>query len=159
LSEKFSLALNTTFSQNKIADFTEVVPSYDEGPELVNNLEDTDISFSPKVIMGGSLNFHPVKSLEISLLPKYVSSQFLDNTSSNKRQLDAFFVNDLRIGFTPQIQALKELNFSLMVNNILNHKYESNGYTYSYLYGGRITENFVFPQAGINFLAGMRLRF
>ncbi|MBP6619047.1 MAG: TonB-dependent receptor [Leadbetterella sp.] len=159
LSEKFSLALNTTFSQNKIADFTEVVPSYDESPELVNNLEDTDISFSPKVIMGGSLNFHPVKSLEISLLPKYVSSQFLDNTSSNDRQLDAFFVNDLRIGFTPQIQALKELNFSLMVNNILNHKYESNGYTYSYLYGGRITENFVFPQAGINFLAGMRLRF
>jgi iron complex outermembrane receptor protein len=159
LSEKFSIAANATFSQNKIVNFTEVVPSYDESKDEVNALKNTDISFSPNVIMGGSINFHPVKSLEISLLPKYVGSQFLDNTSSADRQLDAFFVNDLRIGFTPQIKALKELNFSLLVNNIFNHVYESNGYTYSYLYGGKITENFVFPQAGINFLAGIRLRF
>jgi iron complex outermembrane recepter protein len=51
------------------------------------------------------------------------------------------------------------LNLSLLINNIFNHEYESNGYTYSYLYEGKITENFVFPQAGVNFLAGMRLRF
>ncbi len=159
ISKKLSLAANTTFSQNKIGNFAEVVPSYDENLELVNNLKNTDISFSPNIIMGGSLNYQPVKSLEISLLPKYVGSQFLDNTSSEDRQLDAFFVNDLRIGFTPQIKALKEVNFSLLVNNIFNHAYESNGYTYSYLYGGRITENFVFPQAGTNFLVGMRLRF
>jgi iron complex outermembrane recepter protein len=159
ISEKFTLAANATFSQNKIKDFTEVVPSYDGTPDEVNNLTDTDISFSPNVIMGGSLNFHPCKTLEISLLPKYVGSQFLDNTSSDNKKLDAFFVNDLRIGFTPKTKAFKDLNFSLLINNIFNHEYESNGYTYSYLYEGKITENFVFPQAGVNFLAGMRLRF
>ncbi|OYU66220.1 MAG: TonB-dependent receptor [Cytophagaceae bacterium BCCC1] len=159
LSEKFSVTANATFSRNKIAEFTEVVPSYDEAPEEVNMLTHTDISFSPNVIMGGSLNFLPIKTLEISLLPKYVGSQFLDNTSSGARKLDAFFVNDLRIGFTPKTKLFKELNFSLLINNIFNHEYESNGYTYSYLYGGKITENFVFPQAGINFLTGMRLRF
>ena len=159
LSEKFSVAANATFSRNKIAEFTEVVPTYDENPEEVNKLTDTDISFSPNIIMGGSFNFQPNKTLEISLLPKYVGSQFLDNTSSVGKQLDAFFVNDLRIAFTPKTKVFKELNFSLLINNIFNHEYESNGYTYSYLYGGKITENFVFPQAGINFLAGMRLRF
>ncbi|HLO45258.1 MAG TPA: TonB-dependent receptor [Leadbetterella sp.] len=159
ISEKFTLAANATFSQNKIQDFTEVVPSYDGTPDEVNKLTDTDISFSPNLIMGGSLNFHPCKTLEISLLPKYVGSQFLDNTSSVSKKLDAFFVNDLRIGFTPKTKAFKDLNFSLLINNIFNHEYESNGYTYSYLYEGKITENFVFPQAGINFLAGMRLRF
>jgi iron complex outermembrane receptor protein len=159
VSQKFSLALNATFSRNKIAAFTEVVPSYDETPEEVNKLTHTDISFSPNVIMGGSLNFLPTKTIEISLLPKYVGRQFLDNTSSASKQLDAFFVNDLRIGFTPNTKTFKELNFSLLINNILNHEYESNGYTYSYLYEGKITENFVFPQAGINFLAALRLRF
>jgi iron complex outermembrane receptor protein len=109
--------------------------------------------------MGGSLNFNPTKTLEVSLLPKYVGSQYLDNTSSENKKLDAFFVNDLRIGFTPKTKAFKDLNFSILINNIFNHAYESNGYTYSYLYEGKITENFVFPQAGINFLAGMRLRF
>ena len=159
ISKKFSIATNATFSRNKIKEFTEVTPSYDGSPDEVNTLSDTDISFSPNVIMGGSLNFHPTKILEISLLPKYVGSQFLDNTSSANKQLDAFFVNDLRIGFTPKTKAFKELNFSLLINNIFNHEYESNGYTYSYLYEGKITENFVFPQAGINFLTALRVRF
>jgi iron complex outermembrane receptor protein len=70
-----------------------------------------------------------------------------------------FFVNDLRLVFTPAPKLLKELQISLLVNNIFNHKYESNGYTYSYEYEGVVTENFLFPQAGINFLSAVRLRF
>jgi iron complex outermembrane recepter protein len=159
VSEKLSVAANGTYSRNKIKDFTEVIPSYDGTPDGISKLSNTDISFSPNVILGGSLNFHPTKTLEISLLPKFVGDQYLDNTSSEDKKLDAFFVNDLRIGFTPKTKAFKDLNFSLLINNIFNHEYESNGYTYSYIYADKITENFVFPQAGINFLAGMRLRF
>jgi iron complex outermembrane receptor protein len=54
---------------------------------------------------------------------------------------------------------VKELNFSLLVNNVFNHTYESNGYTYSYQAGGVITENFLYPQAGINLLSAVRIRF
>jgi iron complex outermembrane receptor protein len=54
---------------------------------------------------------------------------------------------------------MKEINFSLLVNNIFNQEYEPNGYTYSYIFGDVITENLVYPQAGTNFLAAVRLRF
>jgi iron complex outermembrane receptor protein len=38
--------------------------------------------------------------------------------------------------------------------------YESNGYTYGYLYDGQlIQENFYFPQAGTNFIGGITIGF
>jgi iron complex outermembrane receptor protein len=100
------------------------------------------------------LIFTPKKGLDITLLPKYVSKQYLDNTSSEDKKLDAYLVNDLQVAYT-----WKSAVFTLLVNNLLNEKYESNGYTYSYIYGGKVTENFVFPQAGTNVLAGVKLRF
>jgi iron complex outermembrane recepter protein len=46
------------------------------------------------------------------------------------------------------------------VMNILNTMYVSNGWTYSYIYGGRqYTDNFYYPQAGRNFMAGLSLKF
>jgi iron complex outermembrane recepter protein len=157
-TNKFVFAGNLSVSQNKIKHFVETVPSYDETPEEVNMYHKSDIAFSPNVIAGGSLSYTPNSKIEIALLPKYVGEQFLDNTSSDNKKLDAFFVNDLRFSYTIKPKSFKEINFSVLVNNIFNHKYESNGYTYSYLYGGKITENFVFPQAGTNFLAALRIR-
>ena len=119
----------------------------------------TNISFSPNTIIGSQILYNPLKNLELGFLSKYVGKQYLDNTSNENRKLNAYFTNDLRAIYTLKGKFLKEVNFSLLVNNIFNHEYESNGYTYSYLYGGKITENFVFPQAGTNFLAGVRLRF
>ena len=38
--------------------------------------------------------------------------------------------------------------------------YSSNGYTWGFLYAGeRTTENWLYPQAGTNFLAGVTLKF
>ena len=54
---------------------------------------------------------------------------------------------------------MKELSFHLMVNNIFDTMYSNNGYTYSYIYGDLITENFYYPQAGTNFLAGLVFKF
>jgi iron complex outermembrane recepter protein len=159
ISPKFHLSANATLSQNKIKTFEEVVPSYGDSPNEVNVLKDTHISFSPSQVAAAGLNFSPYKYLEISWLAKFVGKQFLDNTSSEDRQLDPFFVNDLKIMYHPNVKHLKALEVSLAINNVFNHVYESNGYTYSYLVDTKITENFVFPQAGINFLSALRLRF
>ena len=52
------------------------------------------------------------------------------------------------------------MNIGLLVNNILDKKYESNGYTYgSYSGGNRVTENFYFPQAGTNLLLSLNVKF
>lgn len=160
LGSKLLINANLTLSQNKIKNFTEVVVSYDgETPNAVNQYQDTDIAFSPSVIAGGSVNFMPANGLEIALLPKYVGKQYLDNTSNENRVIDPFFVNDLRFNYTLNPSWAKEIGFSFLVNNLFNTKYESNGYTYSYLYYGQITENFLYPQAGTNFLAAVKLKF
>ncbi|WP_082391277.1 TonB-dependent receptor [Jiulongibacter sediminis] len=159
LGEKILLSANMTLSQNKIKSFTEVVPSYDDSPNEVNTFENTNIAFSPNIIAGGMLRFTPVKELEIALLPKYVGKQYLDNTSNEDRVIAAYFVNDLRINANLKSAWAKNIGLSLLVNNLFNTKYSSNGYTYSYLYGGKITDNFLYPQAGTNFLAAVKLRF
>ncbi|MEN9702393.1 MAG: hypothetical protein RIR55_1735, partial [Bacteroidota bacterium] len=42
--------------------------------------------------------------------------------------------------------------------NLLDVKYEPNGYTYSYIYGGTTTtSNNYFPMAGRNFLASLKI--
>jgi iron complex outermembrane receptor protein len=54
----------------------------------------------------------------------------------------------------------KEIHLGILVNNALNSFYENNGYTFSYIYeGAMITENYFYPQAGINFLGSLKLVF
>lgn len=158
LNANWNIQANATLSQNKIRDYAETIVSYDDSPNIVNKFKKTDISFSPNSIIGGTVSCKPVKNLEISLLPKYVGKQYLDNSGSELKKLDGYFVNDLRANYTLHPKYLKEIGFSLLINNILNKKYESNGYTYSYIYEKTITENFVFPQAGINFLMGISVK-
>jgi iron complex outermembrane recepter protein len=159
-SAKFRINANTTLSSNKIKNFSETIVNYDGDADKINQYSKTDISFSPNVIAGGSISYLPNKNLELSLLPKYVGKQFMDNTSNQNRALNAFFTNDLRIGYSVKPKFCKELNISLLVNNLFSHLYESNGYTYSYIYEKQVTtENFYYPQAGTNFLMAVRVRF
>ena len=52
-----------------------------------------------------------------------------------------------------------EVAFTLQVNNIFNKRYEPNGYTFSYIYGGSMTtENFFYPMAGTNVMVGLSLK-
>lgn len=160
VSKRVSVNFNSTISQNKIADFTEVVYDYTNGYDVIeNNYSNTDIAFSPSLISAASVVYNPVKSLNLMLQGKYVGEQFLDNTSNSKKQIEAYYTLDARLSYTLFPKKLKEVSFNIMANNILNSLYSSNGYTYSYIYGETITENFYYPQAGVNFLAGLTVKF
>ena len=159
LSKKVTWNGNVTFSKNKIKSFEDNVADYLTGETIVTPIEDADISFSPNMIAGSELQYEPIKNLKIALLSKYVGRQFLDNTSNPDRVIKEYFVNDIRLSYSLKNVLFKEMNFSLLVNNVLDVKYSSNGYTYSYAYGDVITENFYYPQAGINFLGGVTLKF
>ena len=156
---------NVALSQNRINAFDEIIFDYeaafDEFNEVRTTFTDTDISFSPSVVAGSQLSFIPTSGIEIALLSKYVGEQFLDNTSSDSRKIDAFFVNDLRINYAFETKTIKEVSINLLVNNILNLEYESNGYTFGY-FGGQsfeVRENYFYPQAGTNFLLSLGLSF
>ncbi len=156
--------VNATYSENKVEQFNEFMDEYDEVYNYIgqrqNTYAKTDIAFSPDLIAGSTLVLEPVRNLKFSFISKYVGKQFLDNTSDEARKLNAYFVNDFRINYTVKTLLLREIGFTLSVNNLFSEKYESNGYTYSYVYAGKpITENFYFPQAGLNFMSGITLKF
>ncbi|MBL7763773.1 MAG: TonB-dependent receptor, partial [Chitinophagaceae bacterium] len=159
LSKWMNIAANLAFSRNKVVDFTEYIDDYDNGGQKTNIYSSPDIAYSPGVVGGATINFIPVKNFEISLLSKYSSKQYLDNTQNENRKLNAFYVQDARIMYTLQKAFLKEVNFVFQVNNIFNKKYEPNGYTFSYIYAGELTtENYYFPMAGTNVMAGVNIR-
>ncbi len=165
LSKKITWQANLTLSQNKIQEFDEILydygSSFDEFNIINNRYSDTDIAFSPNVIAGSQLTFNPIKNAELTLLTKYVGDQFLDNTSNNDRKIDAYFVNDLRLGYSIKSSYFKELRVSLLINNLFDELYASNGYSFGY-FGGQdfeVRENYYYPQATRNFLATLSLRF
>jgi len=101
-----------------------------------------------------------MKNMSLDFISKYVGSQFTDNTSSQNRRLDPWFVNDLRLEYLFHPKMIKELSVNICVSNILNYQYSSNAWVYSYYEGGvEGLLNGFYPQAGINFMAGIRARF
>jgi len=164
ISRQFMLNANAALSRNKINDYVDYLYEYDDNGDISNIVEtgysDTDISFSPAAVAFAELAYAPVKGIAIAFQNKYVSKQYLDNTQDDTRKLNAYFVSNIRAGYTFSALGIKKVNLALLVNNIFDKKYESNGYTYSSLYQGqRTTENFYFPQAGTNFLLSLNLKF
>ena len=161
LTPKVTLNPNITLSQNKNRDFNF------QRNGILENLGNTDIAFSPNVIFGNRFTYQPLKTLQMSLFSKYVGQQFMGNIDSQNSVLDAFFVNDFNFTYQWNVnKGLKSIVFSALVNNIFNVEYESNGYFYTFdddfSNPGTITTQEgagFYPQAGINFLAGLTLNF
>lgn len=166
LSSSWTFGGNIAFSKNKIKEFTEYVDDYstEQFQQESFTYTDTDIAFSPNVVGSAIIEFKPTKNLSLNWLSKYVGRQYLDNTANEARSLDAFFTNDLRISYSATPRFFKGLELNLLINNIFNEQYEPNGYTFSYFVPGGngrelITENFYYPQAGTNFLLGLKMKF
>ncbi len=164
ITPTLSFSANAAISQNKIKEFSELIYQYDADFNFIGTrtvtYEDTDIALSPNLIGGATLSYRPIKGLDISLLSKYVSRQYLDNTNQESRSIDPFWVNDLRIWYSFQPSWAKEIRIGFLLNNFLNETFEANGYTYNYEYAGQlVVENFYYPQAGTNYFVNIGVRF
>ena len=158
----FSTSTNIALSSNKNQDFSSSING-----EVVN-LGDTNISFSPDLVIGNALNFFPAERLQLSLLSKYVGEQYMGNTDNPESILTSYFVNDFNINYEIKPNKLfKSIVLSGLVNNIFNKEYVSNGYFGSFDYEdnssptGTTTGYFAgfYPQATTNFLVGATLKF
>jgi iron complex outermembrane recepter protein len=164
LLKNLTLTGNLTLSKNKIVAFTEFIDEYNENWDYVGQKEiqhsNTDLALSPNIIASLSLNYEPIKNLNINVLSKYVGKQFLDNTSNIDRMLNEYYITNISINYSLKTKLIKEINFGILVNNVFNYLYENNGYTWGYIADGtRISENFYFPQAGINCLGRVSINF
>lgn len=146
LSEKWNIRPNFTLSENKNIDFV--------NDATLENLGNTTIAFSPSVIGGNILAFKPIQSVQIAWLSKFVGDQYMNNIDSKESKLPDYFVNDFNITYELNPKSIfKSIIFTGLVNNFLDKKYVSNGADYG---GGYV---YYYPQAGINFLAGLTLKF
>lgn len=159
ITSNFSWAANATFSKNKIENYTEFIDDYDNGGQIERNYSDTDIALSPSIIANSILGFSE-NGLTTELTTKYVSKQYLDNTQNDARSIDPYLVNDLRISYAfTNLSFAKGITANLMINNLLDEKYETNGYTFGYVFGGEQRFNYYYPQAGRNFLLQVKWEF
>ncbi|WP_428230184.1 TonB-dependent receptor [Flavobacterium sp.] len=143
LSEKFILRPNFTLSSNKNVDLAVEGQYYGT----------TKIAYSPEVIAGNIIVYSPIESLHVSLLQKYVGEQYMNNIELPSAKLADYFVNDLNVSYEIKPKSIfKSIMITGLVNNILDKKYVSNGAMYD-IYP------YYYPQAGINFLAGLTLKF
>lgn len=168
---------NATFSQNKIKNYREFVDDWDTWGQRDSLIGKTNIAFSPDLIAASAITYTPIKMLELSLQSKFVSKQYIDNsssndifnrssgwgqrinTSSNERKLDAYLVNNFTLRYTLKPKLIKEISFFFSINNLLDEKYETNAWIYSYFEGGeRKAYDGYFPQAGRNFLGGISVK-
>jgi len=166
--------VNATLSQNKIREYNYLVYDSQYDPDTFETVvyapvstvyKNTDIAFSPEATAGSTLLFTPIQGLSFGFISKYTGKQFLDNTGSDSKSMDAYFINNFNASFRWKPKWIGEIAVNILVNNIFDEKYVSNGYTYSYYYrplgsnDNPITENFYYPQAGINFLTGLTVKF
>ena len=154
---------NLTLSRNVISNFDNYVDKYDENFQFIGQdqtkFQNKQIAFSPDIISAGELSWIPLKNLETALMAKFVGRSFLDNTGSNEKSLNPYQFINFRAAYRLYLPFVKEISFQILVNNILDRRYETNGYTFGYIAGDqRVTENFYYPQAGRNFLAGFTLK-
>jgi len=167
LRSNINWSMNASFSTNKINNFTQYVDnwSYWDDPDnepyqMVSHLGRTDIAYSPDVTAASRLAWKPAKGLTLSLLSKYVGEQYIDNSSNEDRKLDAWFVNDIMVGYGFVIKKVGSFDLGLKVNNIFNEEYESNAWVYQYYYNGKhdVMDGY-FPQAGTNVMVRLAMRF
>ncbi len=151
---------NLTVSRNRIRSYYEIIPDYDDYSNDTLLFDNTPISFSPEVIAAGNAEFRILKNLQAGLQFKYTGKQYLDNTGSDSKKLNAYHFFNAYAGWQIRISKKHELELRAMVYNLTDRLYETNGYTYSYIYAGNtITENFYYPQAGRHFMFGAGFKF
>ncbi|HRC32568.1 MAG TPA: TonB-dependent receptor, partial [Bacteroidia bacterium] len=112
-----------------------------------------DVSFSPATTGFVSCMYSVTSFLKLNYEIKYVGKQHLDNTQNEAKMLPQYLVNGASVIFEKEFKSIGVIQLNFRINNLLDKRYVSNGYTYGYIYGNeRITENFYFPQAGRNFV-------
>ncbi len=172
LKKIFGLRYSVSYNLSKIKNYTEVVPAYDANYNSVPNYnqvnfyKNPDIAYSPRWVGFIELNSMVWRKLEIAWCFKFIAKQYLDNTQSNERSINSYWYSNIRISYPLPISDRAELRLTLMLNNIFNKLYESDGSTYRERYlnpDGTVTPtasyNYYYPQSGFNCMGGFTLKF
>ena len=160
-SKSFSTQTNITLSSNKNKNIFSMVDG------KLFNYGKTNISFSPSFVGSNAIIYKPSDKINLSFLSKYVGKQYMGNTDQPNSILDSYFINDLSISYLLKPSKIFEsISINILINNLLNKEYISNGYYYTYddtwSMPGQIKTldgAGYYPQATRNFLLGFVFKF
>ena len=179
--KKLSLNANATLSLNKIINFIESVSVFDTDFNVIeiekNKYSKTTIASSPSAICYVMVIYNIVNSKEfnwsISSNYKYVSLQYLDNSERKQASIPEFAIVNFESTLDHNLHRNIHLKYWLQVNNVLNKKYSTHGWIYSYKTENVVVESYdpyaqsinafnhilkgVYPQALRNFSLGVTL--
>lgn len=158
INKKLQFLNNIALSSNKVKNFTEYYDDYDAGGQKTNFYTSANIAFSPAIVENATLSYKPFEKTEIRLNSKYVSRQYLDNTSRIDRSIAPFFVQDLMVNHIFKTKSISSIELLFQVNNIWNKLYAPNGYTFSYLFNNQVSiNNYYYPMAERNIMIGLNI--
>ena len=169
INTKLSFMTNQYMAMNKIMDYTNYLITYNEDYSINESqsikqfFSTTDIAFSPSWISFAELKWDVCPNTAIRLNNKTVSSQYLDNTSSESKSIPMYTIFNLSFSQKLALRSKKSIEFNLLLNNLLDNHVITRGYTYfsgNVLdNAGRMTKgqdyNYYFPQAGFHVLLGV----
>ena len=162
--KKFNISSSLTLSKNFVYDFNEVLYDYGSNFNQYNIIKNTylksNIAFSPEIIGYNDIEYKALKNFTTSFKTKYVGKQYLDNTSNTNRSINSYLINSLDVEARLNIKFLKKLFIKFSANNIFNKMYSSNGYTFGYYAGTdyEVRENYLYPQAGRNYMFSLNIK-
>ena len=141
-TKNFNIFANANLSQNKNLNFRT------KKNNILEDLGNTQIALSPNFIGNIGVNYQ-LSSFNIHLQNQYVDKQFLDNNENNLLSIPDYNILDFGASYQLDLKHYKlHLHFNL--NNILNRMYMNKGFVYD-------QTPYYYPQAGRNFMLGMRL--
>jgi iron complex outermembrane receptor protein len=163
-SPVIAVKMNLTLSRSIIGDFRNYYFNYNTSDwskeYLFSDLGTVDIAYSPRLTGSAEVEVIPVRSLTLRMTGKYVGKQYFDNTMSDERLINPYFVSNFSAVYGIDLKKAGELELRFMINNLFNASYENNAY------GGMWTEDgiektwaYYFPQAGLNFMGGISFSF
>lgn len=165
ITNNFKWDGNLSLSKNKILKYTDLAYIYNANYKVVGQIEtehkSTNIAYSPEMV-ANSIFSYTFKNFEAGFYSQYVGKQYLDNTTSDDRALDAYFVNNMSFQYSLPLKHIRTVDLKLMINNLFNEVYETSGFAaFEYAEGNNtpISYKSLFPQAGINFMASVTVKF
>ena len=159
---------NICLSKNKIISHNDHIDNWDNWGAELTHYENTDIAFSPNIIASAEINYG-IKNIEAAWIIKHVGKQYIDNTQSEERILDAYSINNLLLSYDLKFKNIKTASIRLQINNILDHQYANRAWVYRFISEGwdpRGSDPYInkdsdgynmtgyFPQAGRNYMLG-----
>ena len=175
LTKKLSWAANITLSKNKLDTMTQFIDNWDTGGQEEILHQNTDLAFSPDIIWSSKFLYNYNDNISLGFISKYVGKQYIDNTSSDGRNLDDYLTSNLQLDYNFKSKIFKTIKMSVLINNIFDNEYISNAWLYRFISEGfdpRESDHYItkgvdnrfnmagyFPQATRNYLFGLTLEF